>query len=171
VYVFVGYGYTRVIYETREPAVQYWYGTQSVTFSPSHDRRHQITTSGQANVLGFDVSALWQFGSGTPFTQALGFDEYIMLEDTYEGVDLRFDPSQERVIYGLPYAHRLPAYHRLDLSISRTFRAAPHLDATLKFDVINAYDRDNLLYLDLFTIERVDQLPRFYSLGLRIDLK
>ncbi len=171
VYAFVGYGYTRVIYETREPAVQYWYGTQSVTFSPSHDRRHQITTSGQANVLGFDVSALWQFGSGTPFTQALGFDEYIMLEDTYEGVDLRFDPSQERVIYGLPYAHRLPAYHRLDLSISRTFRAAPHLDATLKFDVINAYDRDNLLYLDLFTIERVDQLPRFYSLGLRIDLK
>jgi outer membrane receptor protein involved in Fe transport len=126
---------------------------------------------GQVTVAGFEFSVLWQFGSGTPFTKALGFDEYIMMFDSYEGVDIRETPGLERVIYGQPYADRLPAYHRLDLSLGRTFRIGRHVDTTVKFDLINVLDRDNLLYFDLFTLVRVDQLPRFYSLGLRIDFR
>ena len=94
-----------------------------------------------------------------------------MVSDSYETVDVRFEPGLERVIYGQPYDARLPNYHRLDLSLARAFPIGPRVTASVKFDLINAYDRDNLLYLDLFTLVRVDQLPRFYSLGFRVDFR
>jgi len=84
---------------------------------------------------------------------------------------VREESGEERVIYGPPYDARLPNYHRLDLSLSRVFKLGRRADATIKFDLINAYDRDNLFYLDLFTLVRVDQLPRFPSIGLKIDFR
>ena len=35
--------------------------------------------------------------------------------------------------------------------------------------VINMYDRQNLFYLDVFTLRRVDQLPFIPTLGLKLE--
>ena len=61
---------------------------------------------------------------------------------------------------------RLPDYHRLDLSLKRTFifSKKTKLEATLS--VTNAYDRDNIFFFDRITFDRVDQLPILPSLGL-----
>jgi len=35
---------------------------------------------------------------------------------------------------------------------------------------INAYNRTNLFYFDLWTLSRVDQLPVIPTLGLKLDM-
>jgi hypothetical protein len=170
-YGYVTYGFTNVEYEAGQQSIPLWFGTETLRFNPPHDRNHQISTMGTVTLAGFDISALWQFGSGTPYSRAIGFDEYILVSGTFEEVNVQEESGEERVIYGPPYDARLPDYHRLDLSIARMFRLGPRVDATVKFDLINAYDRQNLFYLDLFTLVRVDQLPRFPSLGLKVEFR
>ena len=60
---------------------------------------------------------------------------------------------------------RLPAYHRLDVSVRRDFTFER---GTLEFNagVTNVYSRDNVFYINRLTGERVDQLPFLPSLGL-----
>jgi hypothetical protein len=67
-----------------------------------------------------------------------------------------------------PFTGRLPAMHRLDVSLERG------LDLrfgrlTAQVGAINAYDRRNMFYYDLYTARRVDQLPLapYASLTLR----
>lgn len=71
------------------------------------------------------------------------------------------------MIYDRPFAGILPTYHRLDLSASRTF-SLPGASVTAQGTLINAYDRANIFYLDVFTLRRVDQLPLLPSLGIKV---
>jgi hypothetical protein len=57
-----------------------------------------------------------------------------------------------------PFTGRLPLMHRLDLSLQRGFDFSLGR-LTAQVGVINAYDRRNMFYYDLFTERRVDQLP------------
>ena len=108
----------------------------------------------------------WQYGSGLPYSRALGFDVF-MLPDSQ--IDVINDPGQARVIYERPFNARLPDYHRLDVSVEREFVTSW---ATLAAQVglINAYDRRNLFAYDIFTLQRTDQLPVIPTFGLRADL-
>jgi hypothetical protein len=75
------------------------------------------------------------------------------------------------VLYRRPYTGRLPAYHRLDVSLDRAFRLGPLVTATAQAGVLNAYDRRNLFYLDLFTLRRIDQLPLLPTFGLKLEFQ
>jgi hypothetical protein len=77
------------------------------------------------------------------------------------------EPYTRRVIYERPYNAVLPTYHRLDVSLDRTFTLGP-VEVTVLGSVINVYDRRNLFYLDVFTLQRVDQLPIVPSLGIKV---
>ena len=79
-------------------------------------------------------------------------------------------PGFRRVIYEHPFNGRLPTYHRLDVSVERTFEMG-NVDLTLQGRVINLYDRRNLFYLDVFTLRRVDQLPLMPSFGIKIEFR
>jgi hypothetical protein len=80
-----------------------------------------------------------------------------------------FDMERSRrVIYDRPFNAVLPTYHRLDLSVERTFQLAAAA-LTLQGSLINTYDRRNLFYLDMFTMRRVDQLPIVPSFGMRVS--
>jgi hypothetical protein len=116
-------------------------------------------------IKGFDFSLRWEFGSGLPFSRALGFDGFVLIDDV---VDIPTAPSTRRVIYERPYNGVLPAYHRLDFSIDRTFQIGA-AELTVLGSLINVYDRRNLFYLDVFTLRRVDQLPIVPSLGLKVS--
>ena len=109
----------------------------------------------------------WEFGSGLPFSRAIGFDGFALIDDIEKASDIA---GIRRVIYERPYNAVLPTYHRLDISLARTFSLGP-ADVTLQGSVINTYDRRNLFYLDIFTLRRVDQLPLVPSFGLKVAFR
>lgn len=170
-YGYVTYGLADVDYQARQASLPLWFGSNAVAFDPPHDRTQQLNVLGRVELAGFKFSALWQFGSGLPYSRAAGFDDWILISDTFEEVDVRVEPGQERVIYGRPYDDRLPDYQRLDLSLERQTTISPRVKATFQVGVINALDRNNLFYLDLFTLARVDQLPRFPSFGVKLEFQ
>lgn len=162
------YGLAHVEYSAALPALEILTGDERTTFSPPHDRRHQINAILAARAFGIDVSVRWQLSSGVPFNESLGFDRFILMDTL---VNVLQEPGDERVLYGSPYGGRLPFYHRLDLSVDREFELRGRTVLTLQAGVINAYDRRNLFYLDLFTLRRIDQLPVIPTVGLKLEVR
>ncbi len=165
-YAAASYGLSDVRYYAEIPALQFLFDEQETQYSPPHDRTHQISVMGSLDLWGFDLSARWQFGSGLPFNQSMGFDRFVLLDSL---VNVREDPGEERVLYRRPYTGRLPAYHRLDLSLDRDIPLSRGASLTVQVGAINSYDRLNFFYLDLFTLRRVDQLPLIPVFGLRLQ--
>ncbi|MEP0548931.1 MAG: TonB-dependent receptor [Rhodothermales bacterium] len=162
-YGFANYGLASVNYAASSERYETWFGEETIEYRPSHDRRHQVNALVSVDVAGFDLSARWQFGSGLPFSSPLGFDVFVLMD----GV---FDPYSEngtpRVVYDRPFNAELPTYHRLDVSVERTFELN-RLSLTAQAGLINAYDRRNLFAYDVFTLQRVDQLPVVPTFGLK----
>ena len=163
-YGFVTYGLSRVEYEAQQRSLLLWFGTETLKYRPPHDRRHQVNVLASTRVGGFEVSARWQFGSGLPFNRAFGFDGFVLLDGP---VNVFEEPGRRRVIFDRPFKGVLPTYHRLDVSVARTFEL-PSARLTLQAGAINVYDRRNLFYLDVFTLQRVDQLPFLPSFGVKM---
>lgn len=163
-YGYINYGLSSTLYESKQESITLWYGTEKPRYRPPHDRRHQVNALLNVNLFDFDVSARWEFGSGLPFSRPIGFDGFVFVDD----VNLGFDtPRTRRVIYERPFNAVLPTYHRLDFSVERTFTLS-HASITLLGSLINAYDRRNIFYVDLFTLQRTDQLPFVPSIGMRV---
>ena len=163
-YGYVNYGFSNTRYQARQASLQLWYGEETLNFRPSHDRRHQVNVLLSTRFHGFELSTRWAFGSGLPYSRALGFDGFVLIDDV---IDASRAPYSRRVLYERPYSAVLPTYHRLDASLDRTFVLGT-IDVTLMGSVINVYDRRNLFYLDVFTLQRVDQLPFIPSLGVKV---
>lgn len=163
-YGYVGYGLSSVEYEAQQDELALWFGESTLQYRPAHDRRHQVNVVATTTWRGIDLGFRWQFGSGLPYNRALGFDGFLLMDGAVDVFDERGD---RRVIYERPFNGVLPTYHRLDLSIARTFpfRTA---DVTVQGTLINTYDRANIFYLDVFTLRRVDQLPLLPSVGLSV---
>ena len=161
--VSLNYGLSFVEYAASSGRNELWYGTETLRFRPPHDRRHQVAFVASVPVAGFNTSVRWQFGSGLPFSQALGFDTFLLPDGA---PDVLNDPGQARVIYERPFNALLPTYHRFDVSVDRDFGVAGGT-ATVQLGLINAYDRRNLFAFDIFTLQRVDQLPIIPTFGLR----
>ncbi|HEX7071671.1 MAG TPA: TonB-dependent receptor [Rhodothermales bacterium] len=162
-YGYVTYGLSKTTYWAKQRSLELWYGIEEMRFRPPHDRRHQVNAVGSFNVKGFDVSLRWHFGSGVPFSRALGFDGFILMQGL---VNLYETEGSRRVIYERPFSGVLPTYHRLDVSVERRLQIGRY-NVTAMASVLNAYNRRNLFYLDVFTMRRVDQLPIVPSVGLK----
>ncbi len=165
-YGFVNYGYSEVEYTAQQASVEYWFGQTELNFSPPHHRRHQLNIVGNLRFYGFTLSTRWQFGSGLPFSESLGFDEFVLLDGP---TDVLEEPGDTRVLYERPYNGRLPTYHRLDVALDRRFEFSRTAALTLQASATNTYDRTNLFYIDLFTLSRLDQLPLVPSFGVKVE--
>ncbi|GIV60079.1 MAG: TonB-dependent receptor [Rhodothermaceae bacterium] len=161
-YAMLAYGLAAVTYEgpLRDPATE--------RFAPPHDRRHQIHALVEVTRGAYRLTLLWQFGSGLPFTQIDGYYERLPITDPDDRTALT-RRGTTFVARGEPYRARLPAYHRLDVALRRTFTFA-RAAATLQLGLVNAYDRANIFQYNTFSGERVDQLPLIPSLGLKVEL-
>jgi hypothetical protein len=153
---FLGYGYNWTIYQLARQEFTTWFGEPVLRYHPPHDRRHQLNAALSLHLGGFTASARWQFGSGLPFTRPIGFDE--ALDFTRELYDVTASLGTTRMLLDKPFTGRLPLVHRLDVSLDRTFGVS-FGEIAVQAGVINAYDRRNLFYYDLFTGRRLDQLP------------
>jgi hypothetical protein len=137
-------------------------------FTPPHDRRHQINALLRYARGPYALNVRWQFGSGLPFTRSRGFYDTV---DVDEPGDVTTQPGRSILIQSDElYDARLPAYHRLDVSVERRFET-DGFAATLQASAINVYDRNNLFDYDLFSDNRIDQLPFIPSLGLSVEVR
>lgn len=152
---YVGYGWSWTRYALEDQLLGEALGNPVQTYHPPHDRRHSFNAAVYADMDWITTSVRWEIGSGLPFTRLQGFDSFF---DLREYPDVRTGYGTPRFMFDKPYQGRLPAYHRLDVSLERTFSMGV-VDLTAKAGAINAYDRSNLFYFDLFTFRRVDQLP------------
>jgi hypothetical protein len=155
-YGFVGYGYASTLYEATQPEFEVWFGDPVQRYHPPQDRRHQLNALTTLDLAGFRASARWQFGTGLPFSRPIGFDE--AFDFTHELPDVDTNVGTTRMLLDRPFTGRLPTMHRLDVSLGRGFEL-PFGRVTAAIGAINAYDRQNMFYYDLFTGRRVDQLP------------
>jgi hypothetical protein len=57
----------------------------------------------------------------------------------------------------------------MDLSLKRTFIFSKYSNLEAVVSVTNAYNRDNIFFVDRETFERVDQLPILPSVGLTFN--
>lgn len=165
-YGFVNYGHSKVEYVAKQSEIQFWFGTQELIFSPPHDRRHQVNALASLAMYGFTLGIRFQFGSGLPFSRAVGFDEFILLDGP---TDVFEEEGSTRVLYGQPFDGRLPSYHRLDISLDKSFSFVGGTALVLQAGVTNAYDRTNLFYVDLFTLRSLNQLPLIPSFGAKFE--
>jgi hypothetical protein len=156
-YVWVAYTLSWV---TRNTGTQEYY--------PFFDRRHNLNLVA-AYKFGkkklWEANARWNFGSPFPFTRTSGFYEQLTF-DNGVGTDVTHQNGNLAVYYDDLNKGRLSTYHRLDVSVKRGFQITKNskLEATLS--VTNAYDRENIFYVNRITNDRVYQLPVLPSFGL-----
>jgi len=65
-------------------------------------------------------------------------------------------------------AARLPAYHRMDVSVLYTLRMLG-LDVNVGADLLNVYNNKNIFYFDRQTGQRVNMLSFYPSATLTIQ--
>ncbi len=109
------------------------------------------------------LSARFNYGSPFPFTQTQSFFEQI---DFTQGLGTNYLTQNGNL--GILYAEeinggRLSSYHRLDISAAKKFELRNKTTIELTASVTNAYDRQNIFYIDRIRNIREYQLPVFPS--------
>lgn len=167
-YGMLNYGYTKTTYEAAQDHFGYWFGEPIVSFNPSHDRRHQVNALLSKKLGNVTASFRWQYGSGVPYTRPLGFDEIIWFDKGFP--DVTNESGTTRVLVDRPFTGRFPSYHSFDASLERVFLFSENAKFTSKLGVINIYDRANIFYYDVYSQNRVDQLPLTAYISFKIDV-
>jgi outer membrane receptor for ferrienterochelin and colicin len=109
---------------------------QGKTFLFSFDRLHDISISAMYQInKNWSLGANWVYASGQPFTLA---ESHYMVY---------IEPMQRVSYYSSINNYRLPAYHRLDLSVNYT-KQMKHWGYGFNMGIYNAYNRKNAYYLD-----------------------
>ena len=127
-------------------------------YYPNYDSRNVFNILFEFNLGdGWITSAIWNYNSGLPFTEIVGYYDKAYFQDL-NGIDQNGEGFQPFTLLGDRNIGRLPDYHRLDLSLSKRFQIYG-FKILLGVDAINVYDRANIFYFDRDTGERVNMLP------------
>ncbi len=137
------------------------------------DQRHTLNLVLNYTINNWlDIGVRFQYGSGFPFTEPIGVKPRIILEDNdADGITetpviaTRKVGGSEEVIFDVAYgdlsntfSSKKPAYHRLDLRL--TAKADYwDLDWSFYLDIINVYNRSNVLNYD-YAVSRELRLER-----------
>jgi len=139
-----------------------------IPYRPNYDRRHNANIVGSyvfGKDLNWEFDIRWNIGSGFPFKPTGGFYEDLNFIDglstdytsTNGDLNYYFDESQVK---------ELPWYHRLDITIKRTFQLFENTKLEAAAGATNVYNRQNVFYFDRVQYKRVDQLPFLPTVSL-----
>ncbi|CAN5714144.1 TonB-dependent receptor [soil metagenome] len=119
-------------------------------YAPIFDRRVDVDLVLQAMLpRRIELGIRWNLGTGLPYTRPVGahvYYDYRVLEGArWRSLRSDGDSLSSAIVLGPRNAERYPTYHRLDIGLRRTFvkgwgTMTPH------FDLLNAYDRRNVLF-------------------------
>lgn len=127
--------------------------TPLTTFPPIFDRRLDLDFVLRYPVpWGWEGGLRWNFGTGIPFTRALGAYSYYTPRYV-EGGGLDWTGSEDNVdrqggygvVVGSRNGSRYPNYHRLDVSFRRSFQKSWG-SMTPYLNLVNAYNQRNVLF-------------------------
>ncbi|MAL16988.1 MAG: hypothetical protein CL670_08025 [Balneola sp.] len=164
-FVSVGYGWSKVTYKATSGNLGAWIQEPIFEYSPAHDQRHKLNTIVGYKFAGFEANVRWEFGTGKPYTQIFGYDFSVRVPDE----NVVTDPGDARILYSRPFGERLPYYHRMDVSLNRSFEISENWSMKAETGVINAYNRNNVFNFDINTLQRVDQAPLFPYLSVKLS--
>lgn len=165
-------------YEYKKLYVWLVYGLATVdrfdgnkTYQPSFDRRHNanlVISYKFGKKESWQVNGRFAFGSPFPFTQSQGYYEMPQLPNGV-GTNINTNNGQIGTYYGQLNNGRLSYFHRLDLSIQKTFTFSKYSTLEVNLGATNVYDRKNIFYVDRLSGERVYQLPVIPTLGVMMS--
>lgn len=104
-------------------------------FPASHDRTHEINLVGKYRLGDWELAATWVYATGKAYTAPIS--QYFV--DLLDGSEFSYIHVSGK------NSQRLPSYHRLDFSISRSF----YFDTTkwvAGFSIFNLYNNKNIWY-------------------------
>lgn len=140
-----------------------------VQYFPVHDRRHNLNIVASYQ-LGkkktWEINLRWNFGSGLPFTPTSGayqnetFGQGVMTDYTTTNT------NEVSLILGDFNSERLPSYHRLDVTVKKSFTFKNKSILEANASVTNAYNRKNIFYVNRVTNEVIYQFPVMPSFGV-----
>ncbi|KAB2809767.1 TonB-dependent receptor [Phaeocystidibacter luteus] len=135
-------------------------------YNPHFDRRHNTNLVaaykfGKSN--SWEVNVRWNLGTGFPFTPVAGYYQQLPWTDG-DGqpvIDYPYETENGQLgtLYGDLNSKRLPTYHRMDVTIKKTWKLSKYSTFDLAFAATNVYNRNNIFYYDSAERKRVDQLP------------
>lgn len=104
-------------------------------FNARYDRRHDLNV-----VFMYDITKHWKVGA--TFVYASGNTTTLPVELYYINGDIKFN-------YGPRNFYRLPAYHRLDLSVTYVMpkKRKNGIDSDINFSIYNVYNRMNPYFI------------------------
>jgi len=137
-------------------------------YPPKYDRKHDVNVVVNYQLSSrWKVSAVFNYATGQAYTKPLG---------RTQNFDLPFSSgSRDVLIVGKVNAARLPAYHRLDLGMTRNGTFFGLGKAEWKFQIINVYSRRNVWFyqydFDKNPIERqkVSMLPIIPAISYTVN--
>ncbi|MBI5648509.1 MAG: TonB-dependent receptor [Ignavibacteriae bacterium] len=139
------------------------------TYSPRYDRRHNLNLlAGVRPGGGWDIGLRWEFGSGLPFTQIMGFYDRLLFGGLFDGTGYGGEKGLPYTILGDKNRGRLPSYHRLDFNVAKTFRFG-WVNIIAEGSIINVYNRKNMFYYNQTTGQRIDMLPFLPTVNLKVE--
>lgn len=140
-----------------------------IEYFPVFDRRHNINLVG-SYIFGkkkdLELNIRWNLGSGLPFTPTAGFYQG---ENFSGGVTTDItttNPSDVSTLLGTFNSQRLPAYHRLDVTVKKQFKFKNEDVLEIITSVTNVYDRNNIFYINRVTNKTIYQFPILPSMGI-----
>ncbi|PCJ80447.1 MAG: TonB-dependent receptor [Bacteroidetes bacterium] len=147
--------------------VDRWDGSR--WYDPVFDRRHNVNLVASQDFgknQEWQASARWSLGSGLPFTQSQGYYQSPNVTDGISSDYITQNAGDITIYYAGLNQGRLPTYHRLDLSVKRTFKDVSGGDLDFTAGITNVYSRENVFYINRITGQRKNQLPFLPSIAI-----
>lgn len=138
-----------------------------MNYKPHFDRRHNINllvSYGFGKRQSWQVDVRWNFGTGFPFTETQAYYPSYDLS-SYDANYLNGNGDLEFLLAEYNQG-RLPSYHRLDLSVKKSFHIGSRNVIDVSLGATNLYNYKNVFYRDRITNKTIYQMPIMYSVGL-----
>lgn len=162
------FSYQKIIYTTRLENFDSTFQVQN--YPPPFDRRLNINLVGSYTIgdkKDWEVSARFNYGSPFPFTQTQGFNENVNITGTSLSANPNIQNGSINTIYSsVINGGRLTPYHRLDLSVKKSFVIKNDSKIEATFAITNFYNRQNVFYVNRLDNKVYYQLPIFPSINL-----
>ena len=150
----------------------YGYSTRWDGFAnyfPVFDRRHNVNLVGTylfGKNKDLELNIRWNLGSGLPYTPTAGFYEEVNFNGGVTTDYTTENPNYISTLLGDFNSKRLPAYHRLDVTVKKQIKFKNDTELELVASVTNLYNRKNIFYVNRVTSEQIYQFPVLPSFGL-----